>query len=260
MGTYENITVEREGAVAVLKLNRPEALNALTFDMMDEVQEAIAALNEDRSVRCLVLTGAGRGFCSGQDLRSRSTNPANLVEDVMNSYYGAFKAIRTCRVPVITAVNGVAAGGGFSFALAGDILMAAKSARFIQVFSRIALVPDLGSTLLLPQAIGRSAALKLMMTNDTLTAEEALKIGLISDCVEDDRLMDAALELAGRLAKGPTHALMMTRALVDEPEGDLLERQFRRELEVQVEMRDRPDAREGVAAFLEKRAPVFRGE
>ncbi len=170
-----------------------------------------------------------------------------------------FNGLRTCRVPVITAINGIAAGGGFSLALVGDILIAAKSAKFIQVFSRIGLVPDLGSTYLIPQAIGRAATLKLMMTNDPISAEKVLDLGLISDCAEDKELVPTVRELAARLAKGPTTALIKTRQLVDETLGDTFEQQFRRELEAQEEMRVHHDGLEGVNAFLEKRAAQFTG-
>jgi len=158
------------------------------------------------------------------------------------------------------AVNGIAAGGGFSLALNGDIVMAARSAKFIQVFSRIGLIPDLGSTWLLPRAIGRTKALKIMMTNETVTADMALEWGMITDCVDDDQLIPRARELAAKLAKGPTLALMSTRNMVDEGNANTFAQQFRRELEVNSEMRVSFDGKEGVNAFLEKRPAAFRGE
>ncbi len=257
---YENILFEERGAVAILTLNRPETLNALTFDMMDEVYEALQYVEETSAIRALILTSVGRGFCSGQDLRNRPSDSSDLVEAIMGCYFKAFQAIRTCRVPVIVAINGIAAGGGFSLALTGDILIAARSAKFIQIFSRIGLVPDLGSTYLLPQAIGRNRALKLMMTNDPLSAGEAQVLGMLNDCVPDEELMPTAIDLANRLAKGPTHTLMQTRALVDKDEEEAFERRFREELEVQAYVRGRPDAKEGIAAFLEKREARFTGE
>ncbi len=258
MNTYKDILFDVEDSVATLTLNKPQSLNALTFDMMYEVQDVLGIIERDKSIRVLILTSAGRAFCSGQDLKNRPPED-NFVEGIMDCYFKAFNGLRTCRVPVITAINGIAAGGGFSLALVGDILIAAKSAKFIQVFSRIGLVPDLGSTYLIPQAIGRAAALKLMMTNDPISAEKALELGLISDCVEDEALMPTAGELAARLAKGPTSALTRTRQLVDETLGDAFEQQFRRELEAQEEMRVHHDGMEGVNAFLEKRAAQFTG-
>lgn len=228
--------------------------------MMYEVQDAIAYIEGKDAIRVMVFTGSGRGFCSGQNLRDRMPSGAGFVDTLMHCYFRAFYAIRNCRVPVVTAINGVAAGGGCSLALMGDILIAAKSAKFIQVFSRIGLVPDLGSTYLLPKAVGRSNALKIMMTNEPLLAKDALDMQLISDCVDDELLMPKAQELAQKLATGPTHALMMTRRLVDEVDGYAFEKQFRRELEVQSEMRDKPDGKEGVAAFVEKRHAKFMGQ
>ncbi|MBL4740651.1 MAG: enoyl-CoA hydratase/isomerase family protein [Sneathiella sp.] len=260
MKNYKNILFGVEENVATLTLNKPETLNALTIDMMYEVQDALAFIENDKNVRALVFTGAGRGFCSGQDLRSRIASGANFVEELMDCYFRAFNGIRTCRVPVVTAINGVAAGGGFSLALMGDILIAARSAKFIQVFSRIGLVPDLGSTYLLPKAIGRANALKLMMSNEPLSAEEAVEMRLISESVDDADLQSKAQEIAKKLSVGPTHALMMTRSLVDEVDDKAFEKQFRRELETQSQMRDKPDGIEGVAAFVEKRATQFIGQ
>jgi 2-(1,2-epoxy-1,2-dihydrophenyl)acetyl-CoA isomerase len=177
----------------------------------------------------------------------------------MRFYWPAFRALRECRVPVVVAVNGVAAGGGFSLAMAGDIIVAARSASFIQVFSRIALVPDLGSTWLLPRLIGRQRALELMLLNEPLTAERAQEIGLVRQVVDDAKLMEEALTLARRLAEGPTRALVATRALVEESEHASYEAQFRREIELQATIRKSADAVEGRQAFVEKRKAKFTG-
>ena len=260
MGNFTNTTFEIDGKVATLTLNRPEALNSMTFDLMYEIQDALKIIDENKDIRALILTGAGRGFCAGQDLRNRPPADADIVELYTGCYFDSINGIRNCRVPVITAVNGVAAGGGFSLALAGDILLAARSAKFIQVFSRIGLAPDLGSTYLLPQAIGRSRSLRLMMTNEPLSAEKALDWGLVSDVFDDDKLMTEAKTLAAKLADGPTYALHMTRQAVDESVDNDFKTQFRRELEINAELRDCYDSREGVAAFLEKRQAVFKGE
>ncbi len=260
MSSYQSILLETSARVTTLTLNRPEALNALTFDMMREVQAALGQIEADREVRALIITGAGRGFCSGQDLRSRAAPDADLVRVYMETFYQPIARIRSCRVPVIMAVNGVAAGGGCSLALAGDIVVASRSARFIQVFSRIGLIPDLGSTYLLPRAVGRARALRMMLTNEPVPAETALSWGMIAECVEPDELIPAARRIAQSLAAGPTLALAATRALVDEGEGRSFEAQFRRELAVQQGMRASHDAVEGVAAFIEKRPAVFRGD
>src|SRR5438552_15443453 len=193
---------ERDDSVGVLTLDEPETLNAMTPDLLGDLAIAIGEVNDDPQVRALVLTGAGRGFCSGQNLKAAQILGDDIAAGVMRYYWPAFKALRECRVPVVVAVNGVAAGGGFSLAMAGDIIVAARSASFIQVFSRIALVPDLGSTWLLPRLIGRQRALELMLLNEPLTAERAEEIGLVRQVVDDARLMDEALALARRLADG----------------------------------------------------------
>jgi 2-(1,2-epoxy-1,2-dihydrophenyl)acetyl-CoA isomerase len=167
--------------------------------------------------------------------------------------------LRECRVPIVVAVNGVAAGGGFSLAMAGDIIVAARSASFIQVFSRIGLVPDLGSTWLLPRLIGRQRALELMLLNEPLSAERAQEWGLVRQVVDDAQLLDAAKELAQRLAQGPTRALVATRALIEESEHATYATQFRKEIETQAEVRQSKDALEGRNAFVEKRKAQFSG-
>ena len=183
-----------------------------------------------------------------------------LMASALTWYLPIFTGLRAARVPVICAVNGVAAGGGFSLALAGDVIFAARSARFIQIFSRIGLVPDIGSTYLLPQRIGRARALKAMLTNDPISAEQALDWGMVTDVVDDADLLPAALEFAKRLAAGPTQTLVATRALVDEADGNDFSTQFRRELAVQEVISRSADGLEGVAAFVEKRRAQFTGQ
>ncbi len=249
----------RDGAIGLLTLDEPASLNAMTPDLLGGLAAAIGEMTDDPGVRALVLTGEGRGFCSGQNLKASEALGTDIVAGVMNFYWPAFRALRECRVPVVVAVNGVAAGGGFSLAMAGDIIVAARSASFIQVFSRIGLVPDLGSTWLLPRLIGRQRALELMLLNEPLSAERALEWGLIRKVVEDDRLLDEAMILARRLAAGPTRALAATRALLEESEHASYAAQFRREIEVQSEIRRSEDALEGRNAFVEKRAARFSG-
>lgn len=249
----------RDGAVGLLTLDEPATLNAMTPDLLGDLASAIGEMTHDSEVRALVLTGAGRGFCSGQNLKASDALGSDIAAGVMRYYWPAFAALRECRVPVVVAVNGVAAGGGFSLAMAGDIILAARSASFIQVFSRIGLVPDLGSTWLLPRLIGRQRALELMLLNEPLSAERALEWGLVRQVVDDDRLLEEAMKLARRLAEGPTRALIATRVLVEESEQASYAAQFRREIEVQAEIRTSEDALEGRKAFVEKRKARFTG-
>jgi len=249
----------RDGAVGILTLNEPESLNAMTPDLLGALARAIAEMTADPAIRALVLTGEGRGFCSGQNLKAFESLGQDIVAGVLKFYWPTFKALRECRVPVVVAVNGVAAGGGFSLAMAGDMIVAARSANFIQVFSRIGLVPDLGSTWLLPRLIGRQRALELMLFNEPLSAERAKEWGLVREVVDDAQLMSEAIKLAQRLAQGPTRALVATRMLLEESEHATYAAQFRREIEVQSEVRQSADALEGRAAFVEKRRASFSG-
>lgn len=250
---------EREQAVGILTLDEPATLNAMTPDLLGDLANAIREMTDELEIRALVLTGAGRGFCSGQNLKAAQILGDDIAAGVMRYYWPAFRALRECRVPVVVAVNGVAAGGGFSLAMAGDMIVAARSASFIQVFSRIALVPDLGSTWLLLRLVGRQRALELMMTNEPLSAELAREWGLVREVFDDGSLREGALALARRLAAGPTRALVATRRLIDESEHATYADQFRREIETQAEIRTSEDALEGRNAFLEKRPARFSG-
>ena len=250
---------ERDDSVGVLTLDEPATLNAMTPDLLGDLALAIREMTDDPAVRALVLTGAGRGFCSGQNLKAAQILGDDIVEGVMRCYWPTFRALRESRVPVVVAVNGVAAGGGFSLAMAGDVIVAARSAKFIQVFSRIGLVPDLGSTWLLPRLVGRQRALELMLMNEPLSAEVAREWGLVRELFDDAALRDGALALARKLANGPTQALVATRRLIEESEHSSYAEQFRREIETQAEIRLSADAREGRNAFLEKRAARFSG-
>ena len=213
-----NVKRERNGAVGILTLDEAASLNAMTPALLGDLAAAIGEMGSDNSVRALVLTGAGRGFCSGQNLKAFQSLGDDLVAGIMRLYWPAFKALRECRVPVVVAVNGVAAGGGFSLAMSGDLIVAARSATFIQVFSRIGLVPDLGSTWLLPRLIGRQRALELMLFNEPLSAEKAADWGIVREVFDDAQLMDGAVALAQRLAAGPTRTLVATRQLLEESE------------------------------------------
>ena len=253
------IKQDRDGAVALLTLDEPATLNAMTPDLLGGLATAIRETTADLGVRALVLTGAGRGFCSGQNLKAFQSLGDDIVAGVMHHYWPAFQALRECRVPIVTAVNGVAAGGGFSLAMSGDIIVAARSASFIQVFSRIGLVPDLGSTWLLPRLVGRQRALELMLLNEPLSAEQARDWGLVRDVFDDEVLLAGAMKLAQRLAAGPTRTLTATRRLLEDSELSSYAEQFRREIEVQSDIRKSADALEGRAAFIEKRPVRFTG-
>ena len=250
---------ERDSAVGILTLDEPETLNAMTPRLLGDLAAAIVEMTAEPTLRALVLTGAGRGFCSGQNLKAFRDLGEDLVAGAMARYWPAFKALRECRVPVVAAVNGVAAGGGFSLAMSVDMIVAAHSASFVQVFSRIGLVPDLGSTWLLPRLIGRQRALELMLLNQPLSAGQAKEWGIVHDVFDDALLMDGALALARRLAEGPTNALTATRQLLEESDRATYADQFRRELEVQAEIFASADAVEGRAAFVEKRPARFTG-
>lgn len=256
------VLVGRAGPVCLLTLNRPAALNSFTAEMHAQLLPALEAAAADSTVRAVVITGAGRGFCAGQDLNDPAMNtPAGAAPDVgaviERHYRPLALRVRTMPVPVIAAVNGVAAGAGANFALCCDFVLAARSASFIQAFSKIGLVPDCGGTWLLPRLVGRARALGLAMTGDKLPADEAERIGLIWRCVDDAALMDSALALAQRLAAMPVRALAETRRALDAAApmdfGDALAL----EADTQRELGRGHDFAEGVAAFLAKRAPVF---
>ena len=251
---------ERDGNVGILTLNDPASLNAMTPELLGDLAAAVGEMTGEGGVRALVLTGEGRGFCSGQNLKAFESLGRDIVAGVMTHYWPAMRSLRECAVPIVVAVNGVAAGGGFSLAMSGDVILAARSASFIQVFSRIGLVPDLGSTWLLPRLIGRQRALDLMLLNEPLSAERAKAWGLVRDVVDDAQLLAEAKTLAQRLAEGPTRALVATRQLLEESEHLSYAAQFRREIEVQSEVRESADAREGRLAFVEKRKAKFTGQ
>ena len=253
------VVTESIGNVGVLTLDEPDSLNAMTPDLLNALKSAVEDMSNRPGIRALVLTGAGRGFCSGQNLKAFQSLGPDLVAGVMTHYFPAIAALRACAVPVVVAVNGVAAGGGCSLAMAGDMIVAARSAKFIQVFSRIGLVPDLGSTWLLPRLIGRQRALEMMLLNEPISADVAASWGLVREVFEDANLKDGALALAARLAEGPTRALVATRRLVEESEHSTFADQFRREIEVQARIRESHDALEGRKAFVEKRPARFTG-
>jgi 2-(1,2-epoxy-1,2-dihydrophenyl)acetyl-CoA isomerase len=245
--------------VLTLTLNRPEVLNAITPALLDEVTDALREAASGHSVRAVVITGAGRGFCSGQDLRAAAGDGGLDVGTILRDHYTpAIRAIRSMDQPVIAAVNGVAAGAGFSLALACDLRIAAESATFVQAFVRIGLIPDLASTYFLPRLIGPARAAELTMLGETVDAARALELGIVNRVVPDTELPAAAAELAGRLARGPRSIGLTKRALEVSHENDL-EAQLAVEERLQTEATTTSDFVEGVSAFLEKRRATFTG-
>ena len=257
---YETIDFKLEAGVARLTLNRPDRLNSFTVQMHEEVADALSNLSE---ARCLVLTGAGRGFCAGQDLSDRAVAPGQAVdlgESVEVRYNPLIRRLTGLPMPVIARVNGVAAGAGANIALACDIVIAAKSAKFIQSFAAIGLIPDSGGTWVLPRLVGQARALGLTLTGEPLEAERAAAWGLIWKAVDDDQLDAEVDALAARFAAGPTRGLARIKAMLRESWGQTLDAELDRQRDAMRELGFSDDYREGVAAFMEKRKPVFTGK
>ena len=258
------VLASREGPVLTLTLNRPAALNSFTSAMHEELRAALDAAAANAEVRCIVLTGAGRGFCAGQDLADPMVAPSpagepakDLGRTIELLYKPLVQRLRTMPVPVIAAVNGVAAGAGANLALNCDLVLASQSASFIQAFAKIGLIPDTGGTWLLPRIVGRARAMGLAMLGDKLPAAEAERIGLIWKCVEDAALAAEANQLAQRLAAMPVKALAETRRAIDGAQRLTLEEALDEEATVQAVLGRAHDYLEGVAAFSAKRAPNF---
>jgi 2-(1,2-epoxy-1,2-dihydrophenyl)acetyl-CoA isomerase len=260
---YDSILFESEGGIARLTLNRPERLNSFNDAMHAEVRHALDRVKTDASLRVLLLTGAGRGFCAGQDLGDRAVapgaEPVDLGASIERNYRPLVLALRRLPLPVVCAVNGVAAGAGANIALACDIVVAAKSASFIQAFSKIGLVPDSGGTYFLPRLVGTARAVGLSMLGERLIAEQAAEWGLIWQCVDDAELHGTVEKLLRTLAGAPTAGLAATKRALYASAGNSLETQLDLERDLQRALGRSDDYREGVAAFAAKRAPRFTG-
>ncbi len=256
----DEVLVDRQDGVLTITLNRPEVLNALTDRMLRDLDGALRRAARDDAVRCVVLTGAGRGFCAGQDLRDAAGAEAGFLREALRTRYNpVILLMRTMDKPVLAAVNGVAAGAGCSLALAADLRLASDRATFIQAFSRVGLIPDSGATYLLPRLVGVGRALELIFTAEPLGAEDALRLGLVNRVVPHDDLLAQAQALAARLAAGPTRAFGLAKRAVAYGLSATLEQALEYEAMLQEIAGRTADYREGVAAFLDKRPPRFAG-
>ncbi|PYM18332.1 MAG: enoyl-CoA hydratase [Candidatus Rokuibacteriota bacterium] len=259
---YEQLTLTRDGKVATITLNRPDAFNAFNMKLGREVFDAALEVDDDPDVRCVVMTGAGRAFCAGGDVKEFVDNLPRIgahVKELTTYLHGAVSRLCRSDKPVIMAVNGIAAGGGFSLALSGDLVVAAESARFTMAYSRIAATPDGSSSYFLPRLIGIRRAMELYMTNRMLSAKDALEWGLVNWVVPDAELKSAVDTLSRELAQGPSKAFGAAKRLFHQSTHESLETQM--ELEAQEIARSgrTEDFREGVGAFAAKRSPAFRG-
>ncbi|HGU9764734.1 2-(1,2-epoxy-1,2-dihydrophenyl)acetyl-CoA isomerase PaaG [Acinetobacter baumannii] len=260
---YQNIIAEEKNGVGYLTFNRPKALNSFNVDMHREVAEVLNQWTKNSDVRCVVISGEGRGFCAGQDLGDRVVDPNAEAPDLgysIETYYNPLiKTIVNMPKPVICAVNGVAAGAGANIALACDLVIAAKSANFVQAFCRLGLVPDSAGTWFLPRAVGHARAMGLALLGDKLPAETAKEWGMIWDVVEDAELKAKVTELAERLAKQPTFGLSLIKKAIHQSSNNTFDEQVLLERDLQRIAGRSEDYREGVQAFMNKREPNFKG-
>lgn len=253
---FETILFAIEDGVATLTLNRPQLMNALSSQMRREITEALTTLPPE--VRCVVMTGAGRGFCSGQDLTDRSV--ATSVEATLrDEYEPMLRAMTDCPVPIIAAVNGVAAGAGANLALAADVVIATESASFIQAFTRIGLIPDAGGTFVIPRAVGNARAMGMMLFAEPVSARQAVEWGLIWEALPDEAFAEGVAARARHLANGPTLAYRAIREAVTQSTQNDLDSQLALEARLQGQAGKTRDFMEGVSAFLEKRPATFTG-
>lgn len=263
---YRHILWNEAAGVATLTMNRPERLNSLNAAMLDEMLHAVGRIGDGRSAaRCLVLTASGRGFCTGADLRAdlgaaAEGGPIDAGRILESHCNPLLEQLLALPVPLVTAVNGPAAGAGCSYALAGDIILAARSAYFLQAFVHVGLVPDVGSTWMLPRMIGRARASRMMLLGEKIAAEEACAWGMVSEVVDDEALPRRTGEIAARLANGPTRALALIRRAIRDSLETSLSEALLQERRNQLLAGRTADFAEGLAAFREKRPAKFRGE
>lgn len=253
------VVVQRDGAVAILRLNRPEAMNALSMEMRAGLEEAVPALLGDPGVRCLVLTGTGKAFCAGGDVRTMHEQGPNDVRQRLQRLHAWLRLLLSAQKPIVTAVNGHAVGAGLSLALVGDVIFSVPEAKFRSGFPGIGAVPDLGCAYLLPRRIGMGRAREILLTDRTLTAAEAESIGLVNYVVPQEELMERALAAAQRLAAGPTVSLGLAKTLLQRAFESTLDEVLEAEAFAQAIAFSTHDFREGTAAFREKRPPRFEG-
>ena len=260
---FETVELDHRDGYAVLTLNRPDVLNSFNALMHAEIRQAVKSVERDTSIRCLLLTGAGRGFCAGQDLGDRNVSdaaaPLDLGAALEENYNPLVRRLTSMDKPVICAVNGVAAGAGANLALACDIVLAARSASFIQAFCKIGLLPDCGGTWTLPRLVGGARAQALALLGDKVPAEQAESWGMIWRCVDDDALQDEAHKLAAHLARQPTLGLSLIKRALLASSTNTLGQQLDLERDLQSVAGRSEDFREGVAAFIDKRTPEFKG-
>jgi len=259
---YQHLTLERRDQVATLTLNRPDAYNAFNLAFGHEIFQAVLEADDDPQVRCLLVTGAGKAFCAGGDVREFVEHLPRIgahTKELTTYLHGAVS--RLCRTdkPVVVAVNGVAAGGGLSLVLAGDLVLAAESARFTMAYSKIAATPDGSSSYFLPRLVGLRRAMELYFTNRVLSAREALEWGLVTRVVPDAELRPTAEALARELAQGPTKAFGAAKRLFHQATWESLETQMELEAQAIAASGRTEDFREGVTAFANKKTPTFRG-
>ena len=258
-----SILVAQEAGVLSITLNRPEKLNAFNPEMHERLRAALQQADDDPAVRAVLLTGAGRGFCAGQDLAERDVSgsaPIDLSVSIGSHYNPLVRRLRALPKPVVCAVNGVAAGAGANIALACDLVLAARSASFVQAFARIGLVPDSGGTWFLPRKVGMARAMGLALLGDKLSAEDAERWGLIWKMFDDKDLLPEAKKLAAQLACGPTKGYALLKKALNASAGNSLEAQLDLERDLQRDAGASEDYREGVSAFKQKRKPTFKGK
>lgn len=260
--SYQTITLTVDQGLATLALNRPERLNALNRQILIDLTDAWQRIEDDSAIRAVLLTGTGRGFCAGADLSERGEgSAAGDSGAVLDKFYNPMiRKMRALPKPIVAAVNGPAAGAGASLALATDIVVAARSATFLQAFARIGLMPDAGSTWFLPRLVGDARARALALLAESISAEQALGWGMIWQVVDDAELMETAGALARRLAAGPTLALARIKQAMNAASGNDLSKQLDLERDLQRELGRSADFAEGVKAFLEKRPAKFQGK